>query len=200
MGSEPGTALPIVWISEANPFKVGSEQFEDLRIRHRAVVLRDWLGEDQLLIDHEELFGLGPARALILRVPERPATILLVGEEGSELLELDLAKPDWCRRADLPRSPNEVGGMCFVDVLSQNGMTLLHWELGILALGPSSELVWRHDLEWNHTLISLDEHEVWFDLMYESADVPVLVGEAPWGFSLDDGRDLFDRVPPDLQP
>lgn len=185
------SVLEVVWLSEASPLRIASERYEQLRVRGRAVVLRDWVGGDKTLVDHDDLFGAGPARALVLWNPEQLATVLVVGEEGSELLELDLEMAEWSPVADLPRFPNDVGGMCRLDVLPQAGVTLLHWELGILAVGPSLELLWQHDLGWNHSLTSLGDDEVWFDLMYESDDVPQRIGDAPWAYSLADGRELF---------
>jgi hypothetical protein len=69
-------------------------------------------------------------------------------------------------------------------------------ELGVLALDPSLDILWRHDLEWNHELIHVDDDEVWFDLLYEVEGLPQRIGERPWGFSLVDGRELFDESPP----
>jgi hypothetical protein len=97
--------------------------------------------------------------------------------------------------AELPRFPDD-GGMSRLEVLPRTEVTLLHWELGVLALDPSLELRWRHDLEWNHQLIYLDDSEIWFDLKYEPAEIPQKIGDEPWGFSVLDGRQLFDRTPP----
>lgn len=196
MGPEPVSLLEVVWLSDAGPLPIESDRFEKLCIRDRTVVLHDWLGEDEILVKREEFFGVGPARALVLRNPARPARILVVGEEGSVLLELDLEVPEGRRVADLPRFPNDVGGMCRLEVFPDPQITLLHWELGILALGPSLQMLWRQDLEWNHSLISLSDDEVWFDLMYESNEIPQRIGEAPWGYSIVDGRELFDGSPP----
>lgn len=149
-----------------------------------------------MLVDLEALFGPGPARALALRAPAQPTQAVLVGEEGSALLHLDLDAELWRQVAELPRFPNDVGGMCRIEALQPGPVTLLHWELGILALGPSLELLWRHDLEWNHSMISLGDQEVWFDLMYESDEIAQRIGDKPWGLRLADGRELFDRSPP----
>jgi hypothetical protein len=191
-----GSALQIVWLSEASPLRIDSAEVEELRVRDRSLVLHDWLGEDRALVELAALFGSGPARALVLRASAKSTQVLLVGEEGSALLHLDLAAELWREVAELPRFPNDIGGMCRIDVLQPGPVTLLHWELGILALGPSLDLLWRHDLEWNHSLVSLDDQEVWFDLMYESNEVAQRIGDSPWGFRLADGRELFDRNPP----
>lgn len=93
--------------------------------------------------------------------------------------------------------------MCRLEVVALSALTLLHWELGILALDPSFEVRWRHDLEWNHRLIHLGDEEIWFDLMYESEDVPLRIGDQPWGYSTLTGQELLDRNPPaaaDLSP
>jgi hypothetical protein len=70
----------------------------------------------------------------------------------------------------------------------------------VLALEPSLELRWRHDLEWNHRLIYLDDREIWFDLMCEAEELPQTMGEEPCGFSSVDGRQLFGRSPPASEP
>jgi len=175
---------------------IDSAAYEELRIADRALVLRDWAGEDEILAGQDELFGDGPPRALVVRAPSRPTIAVLVGEEGSELLKLDLEGPGWTRMAELPRANNDVGGMRRLEIMPRTGVTLLHWELGVLALEPSLELRWRHDLEWNHRLIHLDDEEIWFDLKYEAVGIPQKIGDEPWGFSVLDGRQLFDRRPP----
>jgi hypothetical protein len=48
--------------------------------------------------------------------------------------------------AELPRAPNDVGGMRRLEILPRTDMTLLHSELGVLAMDPSLELRWRHEL------------------------------------------------------
>lgn len=68
--------------------------------------------------------------------------------------------------AELSRARNDVGGMRHLEILPRTGVTLLHWELGVLASDHSLELRWRHDLEWNHELVYLNDEEVWFDLMF----------------------------------
>ena len=103
-----------------------------------------------------------------------------MGEEGSELLTLDFERPSWTRMAEMPRFPTD-GGMRRLEILRRTGVALLHWEFGVLALEPSLELRWRHDLEWNHRLIYLDDTEVWFDLMYEAEDCPRRSGGAHGG-------------------
>jgi len=76
---------------------------------------------------------------------------------------------------------------------------LLHWELGVLALEPSLELRWRHDLEWNHRLIHVDDKEIWFDLMYEAEELPQKVGDEPWGFSVSRGSTLVRSKPTSIR-
>jgi hypothetical protein len=195
MPGNPEADLEALWLSEGRALQINSDEYEELRIANRALVLRDWVGDEQVLADHKELLGDGPPRVLVVRDPSRPTVAVLVGERGSELLKLDLKRPGWTRMAELPRFPND-GGMCRLEILPRTGVTLLHWELGVLALDPSLELRWRHDLEWNHRLIHLDDREIWFDLKYEPDELPQRIGEEPWGFSVLDGRQLFDRRPP----
>ncbi len=52
----------------------------------------------------------------------------------------------------------------------------------------------------NHRLIHLDDEEMWIDLEYESVDIPQRIDDEPWGFSVFDGRQLFDRRPPATWP
>jgi hypothetical protein len=120
--------------------------------------------------------------------------VLLLGEEGAVLLRLDIPIPE--RIAELPRASKKTGGMCFISILVQGEMTLLHWELGVLGLDQTLALGWRQDLEWNHRIVHLDASEIWFDLMYEAANSPQRIGDAPWGFSVRTGRQLFDQTPP----
>jgi hypothetical protein len=192
--------LEALWLSEHRALQVNSDEYEEVRIADRALVLRDWMGDAYILADQIELLGDGPPRALVVRDPSRPTIAVLVGEEGSELLKLDLERPGWTRMAELPRANNDVGGMRRLEILPRTGVTLLHWELGVLALDPSLELRWRHDLEWNHRLIHLDYAEIWFDLKYEAVGMPQRIGDEPWGFSVLDGRQLFDRSPPASEP
>jgi hypothetical protein len=195
MPVKPEADLEALWLSEGRALQINSDEYEELQIANRALVLRDWAGDELMLADHKELLGDGPARMLVVRDPSRPTVALLVGERGSELLKLDLERPGLTRMAELPRFPND-GGMCRLEILPRTGVTLLHWELGVLALDPSLELRWRHDLEWNHRLIYLDDSEIWFDLKYGPAELPQKIGDEPWGFSVLDGRQLFDRRPP----
>jgi hypothetical protein len=87
--------------------------------------------------------------------------------------------------------------MCFLTVLSPSPVTLLHWELGVLALDRDLELLWRQDLRWNHEIIHLDVSEIWFDYLYDSENGLERIGVEPYGFSVLTGRQLFDRRPPD---
>ena len=131
--------------------------------------------------------------------PSLPTFAVVMGEQGSELLRLDSERPGWTRMAEVPRFPTD-GGMRRLEILPRTGVMLLHWELGVLALEPSLELRWRRDLEWNHRLIHVDDKEIWFDLMYEAEELPQKVGDEPWGFSVSEGRHLFDRSPPASEP
>jgi hypothetical protein len=189
-----------LWCGEGRALRIDSGAYEELRIANRALVLRDWVGDEEILAEQEELLGDGPPRALVVRDPSRPTIAVLVGEEGSELLRLDLERPGWTRMEELPRANNDVGGMRRLEIVPRTGVTLLHWELGVLALDHSLELRWRHDLEWNHRLIHLDDEEIWFDLKYEAVGIPQRIGDEPWGFSVLDGRQLFDRSPPASEP
>jgi hypothetical protein len=200
MPLNPKANLDTLWLSEGTALQINSDAYEELRIADRALVLRDWVGDEEILAEQEELLGDGPPRALVVRDPSRPTIAVLVGEEGSELLRLDLERPGWTRMAELPRANNDVGGMRRLEILPRTGVTLLHWELGVLALDHSLELRWRHDLEWNHRLIHLDDEEIWFDLKYEAVSIPQRIGDEPWGFSVLDGRHLFDRIPPASEP
>lgn len=195
MPGNPKAGLEALWLSEGGALQINSDEYEEVRIADRALVLRDWAGDEHILADQIELLGDGPARALVLRDSSRPTIAVVVGERGSELLKLDFERPGWARVAELPRFPDD-GGMSRLEILPRTEVTLLHWELGVLALDPSLELRWRHDLEWNHQLIYLDDSEIWFDLKYEPAELPQRIGDEPWGFSVLDGRQLFDRRPP----
>ena len=199
MSVDPNAGLEVSWLSEGTAIVIDSGAYEELRILDRALVLRDWAGEDAILAGHEELFGDGPLRALVLRALSQPSIAVVMGEDGSELLRLDFERPGWTRMAEVPRFWTD-GGMRRLEILQRTGVALLHWELGLLALEPSLELRWRHDLEWNHRLIYLDDSEIWFDLMYEADEVPQQIGDEPWGFSALDGRQLFDRRPPASKP
>ena len=53
----------------------------------------------------------------------------------------------------MPRFPTD-GGRRRLEILQRTGVALLHWEFGVLALDLSLELRWRHDLEWNHRLVT----------------------------------------------
>lgn len=199
MSVNPRPDLETLWLSEGRVLQINSDEYEELRIADRALVLRNWTGVDQILADQRELFGAGPPRALVVRDPSRPTIAVLVGERGSELLNLDLQRPGWTRMAEVPRFQND-GGMCYLQVLPRSAVTLLHWELGVLALDSSLQLRWRHDLEWNHSIIYLDDREIWFDLKYESDELAQKIGDEPWGFSVLDGRQLLNRRPPAPEP
>jgi hypothetical protein len=194
MPDTPKTGLEVLWLNERRSLEINSDKYEEVRIADRALVLRDWAGHEHVLVDQTELLGSGLARVLVLRDSTQPLIAVVLGEGGSELLKLDFERPGWARLAELPRDYD--GGMRRVEILQRTEVTLLHWELGVLAVDSSLELRWRHDLEWNHQLIYLDDSEIWFDLKYDAAELPHRVGEEPWGFSVLDGRQLFDRRPP----
>ena len=61
---------------------IDSGAYEELRIADRALVLRDWAGEDEILAGHEEVFGNGPQRALVVRAPSLPTSAVVMGEQG----------------------------------------------------------------------------------------------------------------------
>jgi hypothetical protein len=188
------TGVPrFLWMSEAIPMPLRSSEYEELRIsRHGDLLLRGWHGDEVVLLSDQDLFANGPRRACVLTGEEAPAKAVVIGEEGRLLAELDFEVPAWRRVAEVPRFPNTVGGMCFLNPVSRGAMTLVFWELGVLALDSRLDLRWRQDLEWNHRMIHLDDDQVWFDLMYESEDIPQKIGESPWGYSLSDGREIFD--------
>ena len=167
--------------------------------RDRKVVLARWEGGEDVLVGHEELFGQGgPERALVIRSSRQPNVAMLVGQEGSELLKLDLERPTVSRVAELPRIEGEPdAGYHRLKAHVRGEMILLNWELGILALDPSFELRWRQDLVWNHEIVHLDDGEIWFDYFYDSRDGSQRIGVEPYGFSVASGRQLFDRRPPD---
>lgn len=87
------------------------------------------------------------------------------------LVKIDLDHVSWALEAEVPRVENRTGGLCYLRPVIAGDLVIVFWELGVLALDRGLELRWRHDLEWNHEVIHLDENQVWFDLMYESDDV-----------------------------
>lgn len=196
-GANPGTG----WFHEHSPEPIGLAAAGEVRVRGPALVIQRWSGGDDPLVVGPELFGSGRSRLLVLRAASRPNEVLAVGEEGTELLRLDLGtdleRPLITRIAEMPRDLNDVGGMCFLTVLSSGPVTLIHWELGVLALDRDLELLWRQDLQWNHEVIHLDDAEIWFDFLYDSEDGLERIGVEPYGFSVVTGGQLFDRRPPD---
>jgi hypothetical protein len=134
MPVDPEADLDVSRLSEGRAIPIDPDAYEELGIADRVLVLRDWVGDEEILAGQEELFGTGPPRDLVVRDPGRLTIAELVGEEGSELLRLDLERPGWTRMAELPRANNDVGGMRRLEILPRTGVTLLHWELGALAL------------------------------------------------------------------
>jgi hypothetical protein len=194
---DPIDDLEVSWINGSKPVLVESSEYEDVRVSDRSLFLRDWLGRDTLLWRSAELFGEGPERALVVRLSIRPNVALLVGEEGSELLRLDLDRPVVSRVAELPRVDLEPeSGYHRLRLSVRGGLILLNWELGILALDPTLELCWRQDLDWNHQVVYIDDEEIWFDYFYDPEDGAQRMGVEPYGFAVATGAQLFDRKPP----
>jgi len=192
MAENADANLATSWFHEHSSEPIGSASDGEVRVRGPALVVEGWAGGDEPLVVGPELFGNGPSRLLVLRAASRPSEVLAVGEEGTELLRLDLGsdleRPLVTRVAEMPRDPNDVGGMCFLTVLSPSPVTLLHWELGVLALDRDLELLWRQDLRWNHEIIHLDVSEIWFDYLYDSENGLERIGVEPYGFSVLTGR------------
>jgi hypothetical protein len=92
---DPKADLEVSWLSEGTAIPIDSGAYEELRIADRALVLRDWVGDEEILAGQEELFGTGPPRALVMRAPSRPTIPVVMGEDGSELLRLDFERPSW---------------------------------------------------------------------------------------------------------
>jgi hypothetical protein len=185
--------LEIRWLTESAPLPLEAEAHEEIRLKDRRLFLVDAFGNEEAYNGDAELFGTWePCRALVVRSGSRPDKMVLLGEEGSVLLRLDIPVPT--RIAEVPRFPDETGGMCYISVFPTGEVTLLHWELGVIVLDGTFELLWRQDLEWNHEIVHLDDREIWFDFHYDSETEKV--GTRPWGFSMSTGHELFDRRPP----
>jgi hypothetical protein len=162
------------------------------------LLIERWEGGQEVFVGDSELFRDGPKRVLVIRPSMQPNVALVVGQEGSELLRLDLERPAASRMAELTRIDIEPdAGYHLLQTSERSGLILLHWELGILALDASFELRWRQDLDWNHRIVYVDDEEIWFDLFYEARDLPQRIGDEPYGFSVVTGRQLFDHRPPD---
>lgn len=196
MSTGPSAVPTVAWLVERVPLQLALPRFSELRVSHAGLVLGDWEGNDVVLVAAENLFADGPSRACVVILPTSPDRAVVVGEEGHGLLKLDLATPAVEHLAELPRFPNDVGGMCRLEIMAPAGAILLLWELGIIVLDRSLNPRWRHDLDWNHRMIYLDDEQVWFDLMYEERGSPQRIGERPWGYALMDGRELLDDSPP----
>jgi hypothetical protein len=184
----------IEWFVDHPAQRLGMAPTGYVRVKGRALVVERWDGREDVLIGEPELFGTGLASLLALRYPGPPDVAVVMGEFGSELMWLDLDVPAASRIAELPRFPDS--GMCRLQVLSRSEVVLIHWELGVLAIDDQLELRWRQDLEWNHEITHLDDDEIWFDFMYDSANLTQRIGVEPCGFSVRTGRQLFDRTPP----
>ena len=63
MSVNPKTNLDTHWLSEATALQINSAAYEELRIANRALVLRDWGGDEEILAEQEELLGDGPPLA-----------------------------------------------------------------------------------------------------------------------------------------
>jgi hypothetical protein len=188
--------IEIAWFLGRSSSAIAMVSAGEIRIRDRKIVVARSEGGEEVFVGHEELFGQGPERALVIRWSRQPNAAMLVGQEGSELLKVDLERPTVSRVAELPRIDLEPdAGYHRLKAHIRGGMILLNWELGILALDPSFELRWRQDLVWNHQIVHLDDAEIWFDYFYDSGSQRI--GVEPYGFSVASGRQLFDRRPPD---
>jgi hypothetical protein len=185
------------WLSDGVPAALDCSEFSELRVDASGdLVVRDWYDHDYHLVDGAKLFDRGPCRALVLYHDADPCKLAILGEGGGDLIAIDLNTSSTSLLVEIPRFPDTVGGMCYIETISKGALTLLTWELGLLALGTSIDVLWRHDLEWNHQMIHIDEKAIWFDLMYESSDIPQRIGEHPWGYSLQTGRELLGDLPP----
>jgi hypothetical protein len=191
--------IEIAWFVGRSSSPIATVSAGEIRIRDRKIIVARWEGGEEVFVGHEELFGQwGPERALVIRSARQPNAAMLVGQEGSELLKLDLERPAVSRVAELPRVNLEPdAGYHRLKAHLRGEMILLNWELGILALDPSFELRWRQDLVWNHRIVHLDDGEIWFDYFYDSEDGSQQIGVEPYGFSVATGQQLFDRRPPD---
>jgi hypothetical protein len=190
-------ATTIEWLDEANPLRVWTADHEELKVSpHGGLLLRDWSGEERVLFSDRDLFMTPRHAAIAIRSEAAPTCVALLGEQGQLLVKVDLERASWVLEAEVPRVEDVTGGLTYLRPVVADELVIIFWELGVLALDAALQLRWRHDLEWNHVAIHLDEEQVWFDLMYESAEVPQRIGERPWGYALADGRELFDASPP----
>jgi hypothetical protein len=96
--------LEVTWLREGRPLRIRQAEYEELRVVDRTLVLRDWIGDDTVLVQQPALFRNGPARALVLRQVSRPQHAAAIGEEGSELVMLNLERASWSLLAEIPRS------------------------------------------------------------------------------------------------
>lgn len=190
-------ATTVERLDDANPLRLWTADYEELRVSpHGDLLLRDWSGEDRALFSDPDLFVTARHSALVVRSTAAPAREVLLGEEGQLLVTIDYEEASWVLTAEVPRVQDVTGGLRYVRAVVAGELVIIFWELGVLALDADLQLRWRHDLEWNHVAIHLDEEQLWFDLMYESEEVRQTIGERPWGYALADGRELIDAGPP----
>ncbi len=164
--------------------------FGSLELSEGHLALRGPARSRAVLEEEAVLFEDSPRRAVAIHLTDAPWRVLLAGEESDSLFQLDLHRPQITRLAHLDRFPNDVGGMRRLEIIPTGPVALLHWEIGLIALGSDLSLRWRRELPWNHAITRITEQGIWLDLMYESEEAAERIGEAPWGFALDDGRPL----------
>ena len=82
MQVDPQADLEVSWLNEGTAVVIDSGAYEELRIADRALVLRDWAGDDEILAEHEEVFGNGPQRALVVRAPSLPTFAVVMASTG----------------------------------------------------------------------------------------------------------------------
>lgn len=188
--------VAIAWIDELHPLEVATSDDSHLFVASDgSLQLRSWAGEERVILRDDQMFAEGPHRACSFAQMSDEVAILLLGEEGTMLVEIDLHSGSGRRVAEVPRANNDVGGMCFLRATELGDGVLVRWELGVLVLDSDLSLRWRQDLEWNHQVIQLDDRSIWFDLKYEAIDDPQRIGDQPYGFSLADGHELLDEKP-----
>jgi hypothetical protein len=183
-------SLETAWIDRFQAFEIGAEDVEQLTVDEHGAHFAAWTGEDLLTIDRAELFGNGEERAAVVTWSSRPSSGVILGQAGETLVRYDAVEVGLDRVARLDRVDGTDRGMHRFDAVEVGDGVLVEWELGVLRLSRTFDLVWQRDLEWNHEQVSLGEGEVWFDLLYDERDSGRRIGDAPYGFALDDGRPL----------
>ena len=51
MPVDPKADLEVLWLSEGRALQINSDEYEELRIANRALVLRDWVGDEEILAE-----------------------------------------------------------------------------------------------------------------------------------------------------